>query len=91
MITQEQFQRVTREPRFPDSLSGAVKGGSLEYFCNTLVSYALKGVHTTLNVIWDWEPPAGIRRHALRVLSRHQGARRGAAGGGGPLPARSCM
>ena len=59
MISPDQFQRVTREPRFPDSLSGAVKGGSLEYYCNTLVSYALKGVHTTLNVIWDWEPPAG--------------------------------
>jgi predicted dehydrogenase len=59
MISQEQFQRVTREPRFPDSLSGAVKAGSLEYYCNTLVSYTLKGVQTTLNVIWDWEPPAG--------------------------------
>ncbi|MEO7273996.1 MAG: putative oxidoreductase C-terminal domain-containing protein, partial [Vicinamibacterales bacterium] len=59
IISPEQFQRVTREPRFPDSLAGAVKGGSLEYFCNTLVSYALKGVHTTLNVIWDWEPPTG--------------------------------
>ena len=59
MISQDQFQRVTREARFPDSLAGAVKGSSLEYYCNTLVSYALKGVHTTLNVIWDWEPPAG--------------------------------
>jgi len=58
-ISQEQFQRVTREARFPDGLSGAVKGGSLDYYCNTLVSYALKGVHTTLNVIWDWEPPPG--------------------------------
>jgi predicted dehydrogenase len=58
-ISQEQFQRVTRETRFPDGLAGAVKGTSLDYFCNTLVTYALKGVHTTLNVIWDWEPPAG--------------------------------
>src|SRR4029079_1876768 len=32
MISPDQFQRVTREPRFPDSLSGAVKGGSLEYY-----------------------------------------------------------
>ena len=36
-----------------------MKDGALEYYCNTLVSYALRGVHTTLNVIWDWEPPAG--------------------------------
>jgi len=34
-----------------------VKGDSLEYFCNTLVSYALRGAHVTLNVIWDWEAP----------------------------------
>jgi hypothetical protein len=36
-----------------------VKNGSLEYFCNTLVTYTLRGIHTTLNVIWDWEPPPG--------------------------------
>jgi predicted dehydrogenase len=59
MITQEEFQRVTREPRFPASLASAVKGQTLEYYCNTLVSYTLRGIHTKLNVIWDWEPPAG--------------------------------
>ena len=58
-ITQQDFQRVTREPRFPDSLAPAVKGDRLEYFCNTLVTYALRVIHTTLNVIWDWEPPPG--------------------------------
>jgi predicted dehydrogenase len=58
-ITQQDFQRVTRESRFPDSLAPAVKGDTLEYFCNTLVTYALRGIHTALNVIWDWEPPPG--------------------------------
>ena len=58
-ISQQDFQRVTREPRFPDSLAPALKGGSLEYYCNTLVSYTLRGIHVKLNVIWDWEPPAG--------------------------------
>jgi predicted dehydrogenase len=58
-ISQQEFQRVTREPRFPDSLASAVKGDTLEYYCNTLVSYTLRGIHTKLNVIWDWEPPAG--------------------------------
>jgi Putative oxidoreductase C terminal domain len=58
-ISQSDFQRVTREPRFPDSLKAAVKGDTLEYDCNTLVSYTLKGIHAKLNVIWDWEPPAG--------------------------------
>jgi predicted dehydrogenase len=59
MIAEEQFRRVTNEPRFPAELSSSVKDGKLEYFCNTLVSYALRGIHTRLNVIWDWEAPAG--------------------------------
>jgi predicted dehydrogenase len=39
----------------------------LEYYCNTLVSYALRGVHITLNVIWDWEaaPGAGDTHYAF--------------------------
>jgi hypothetical protein len=59
VIAEEDFKRVTREPRFPQSLAGSIKSGKLEYFCNTLVSYTLRGIHTKLNVIWDWEPPAG--------------------------------
>ena len=58
-IPQQEFQRVTREPSFPQALSASVKEGKLEYYCNTLVSYTVRGVHTKLNVIWDWEPPAG--------------------------------
>ena len=34
-----------------------------EYYCNTLVSYTVRGVHTKLNVIWDWEAPAGADTH----------------------------
>ena len=48
-----------RRAGFPASLAASVKDGRLEYFCNTLVSYTLRGVHTKLNVIWDWEAPAG--------------------------------
>jgi predicted dehydrogenase len=58
-IPEDDFRRVTGEPGFPPGLSRSVKGGKLEYYCNTLVSYALRGIHTTLNVIWDWEAPAG--------------------------------
>jgi predicted dehydrogenase len=58
-ISEEQFRRVTGEAGFPALLSDAVKNGALEYYCNTLVSYALRGVHVTLNVIWDWEAPEG--------------------------------
>jgi predicted dehydrogenase len=58
LIPRAEFRRVTRED-FPPGLAGRVKNDSLEYFCNTLVSYALRGAHVTLNVIWDWEAPPG--------------------------------
>ena len=58
-IPESEFRRITGEPRFPSDLQSAVKDGRLEYFCNTLVSYALRGVHATLNVIWDWEAAPG--------------------------------
>jgi predicted dehydrogenase len=58
-IPEADFRRVTNAPGFPASLSAAVKDGALEYACNTLVTYRVRGVHTKLNVIWDWEAPAG--------------------------------
>ena len=53
------FPQRDQRAAFPASLAGSVKDGKLEYYCNTLVSYTLRGIHTKLNVIWDWEPPAG--------------------------------
>lgn len=58
-IPEAELRRVTGLARLPESLTPSIKDGRLEYFCNTLVSYALRGVHTTLNVIWDWEPAEG--------------------------------
>jgi predicted dehydrogenase len=57
-IPRAEFRKVTRED-FPPAVQGQVKDDALEYFCNTLVSYTLRGAHVTLNVIWDWEAPAG--------------------------------
>ena len=47
-ITAEQFRQVTGEP-----------GPALDYYCNTQVTYALRGFHTKLDVLWRWEAPAG--------------------------------
>jgi predicted dehydrogenase len=47
-ITAEQMRQVTGEP-----------GPALDYYCNTSVSYAIRGVHTKLDVLWRWEAPAG--------------------------------
>jgi predicted dehydrogenase len=58
-IEESGFARVTGEPRFPPAFAAGAKGGRYDYYCNTLVSYTLRGVHTKLNVIWDWEPEPG--------------------------------
>jgi predicted dehydrogenase len=58
-IPEAEFRRVTGQAGFPAALSGSVRDGVLQYFGNTLVSYVLRGVHTTLNVIWDWEADPG--------------------------------
>ena len=47
-ITAAQMQQVTGEP-----------GPAVEYFCNTAVSYAIRGIHTKLDVLWRWEAPSG--------------------------------
>lgn len=58
-ITEADFRRVTNQPAFPAVLAPAITDGRLEYYCNTLVTYTLRGVHVMLNVIWDWEPAPG--------------------------------
>jgi predicted dehydrogenase len=59
VISQANFQRVTGEKQFPAFLAKDIKNNNLEYFANTLVTYKVRGIHTKLNVIWDWEAPAG--------------------------------
>jgi predicted dehydrogenase len=63
LINRANFQRVTGEKDFPADLKKDVKNDTLEYFCNTLVTYTVRGVHTKLNIIWDWEAPAGTDTH----------------------------
>jgi Putative oxidoreductase C terminal domain len=58
-ISEADFRAVTGGQRFPASVQSHVKDGVLQYDCNTLVSYTLRGVHVTLNVIWDWQAPPG--------------------------------
>ncbi|HEY2018579.1 MAG TPA: putative oxidoreductase C-terminal domain-containing protein [Bryobacteraceae bacterium] len=55
-MTANQFRQVTGEP-----------GEGLDYYCNTRVSYALKGVHVKLDVLWRWEAPAGTGDTHLAV------------------------
>jgi predicted dehydrogenase len=59
VIPESDFKRVTGEPKFPASLAPHIHDGKLDYDCNTLVTYTVNGINTTLNVIWDWEAPQG--------------------------------
>jgi predicted dehydrogenase len=53
------FQKVTGESAFPGYLAGSLRDGKLDYFCNTQVSYALRGTHVKLDVLWEFEQPPG--------------------------------
>ena len=59
MLTLTDFQRVSGEGGFPEYLRPALRDERLEYYCNTLVSYSLRGIHVKLNVLWDYEATAG--------------------------------
>jgi len=68
-ITAAQFRQVTGEP-----------GEDLDYYCNTRVSYALRGVHIRLDVLWRWQAPAGtgdthfaVYRGSRSVIEVRQG------------------
>lgn len=58
-LTRAQFQYVTGDLGFPDDLAPHVAGGRLDYYCNTFVAYTVRGVHTSLNILWDLEAPPG--------------------------------
>lgn len=59
VMTKDEFKRVTGEADFPAYLAVNVKGDKLDYFCNGSMTYALRGVHAKLDVIWNYEAPAG--------------------------------
>jgi len=47
-MTREQYQRVTNLP---------LAAEKLDYFCNTQVTYTLRGIHVKLDVLWNYEAP----------------------------------
>jgi hypothetical protein len=67
-LTRADFQRVTGEPDFPPSLALCVKGDRLDYYCNTLVCYTVRGIHTRLNILWDYEGDDGSGDTHLSVF-----------------------
>ena len=73
-LTLAEFQRVTGEKEFPVTLTPALKGGQLDYFCNNTADYTLRGIHIRLQPTWDFVAPAGKKDTDLLVF-RGQRAR----------------
>ena len=67
ILTLEQFKRVTGEPKFPASVSDAVKDGKLYYYTNNSLIYTTCGVHIAVQVSWDFESPAGDKDTMLAI------------------------
>jgi len=70
-MSAEQFKQVTGQA-----------GPALDYYCNTQVSYAVRGVHVKLDVLWRWEAAAGTGDTHLAIYRGTKSrvkARQGAA------------
>jgi predicted dehydrogenase len=71
-LSRANFQKVTGEPDFPAFLSPYVISAHLLYYCNTMVSYTLRGIHVWMNVSWGFEAGPGI---GDRHLAKFRGTR----------------
>jgi predicted dehydrogenase len=72
MLSRNDFQKATGEPDYPGFLAPYVVSSQLLYYCNTMVSYRLRGIHVWMNVSWNFEARPGI---GDRLLSRFRGNR----------------
>jgi predicted dehydrogenase len=72
MLSKADFQKVTGEVDYPAFLAPCVVSSQLLYYCNTMVSYAIRGIHVWLNVSWSFEAGPGI---GDRHLARFRGTR----------------
>jgi predicted dehydrogenase len=60
------FQKVTGEAEFPADLSANVKAGRLDYYCNTSVTYRLRGTNVKLDVLWSYGPGSDVHFAVFR-------------------------
>ncbi len=59
-ITPAQFAQVTQLDAYPAYLDKDVQAdGSLHIYANGEINYAIRGVHTKISVLWNFEAPAG--------------------------------
>lgn len=68
VLSLQDFREVTGEGAFPDYLQPLLENQKLPYFCNNRVSYTVRGVHVTLNVLWDFEAAPGAGDTHLAIV-----------------------
>ncbi len=68
-VTQEQFERITGEPEFPEYLVDQLDDdGMLPLYCNGQIDYVLNGHHVGIKVVWDYQaPPGGDDTHYSKI------------------------
>lgn len=59
VMTCADFQQVTGEADFSDCHVSHLRDGQLDYYCNNLVSYKIRGIHVKLNILWDLKAVQG--------------------------------
>jgi predicted dehydrogenase len=59
ILTQDDFNKVTKLENYPDYLKKDVKDGLLNVFCNGEMIYKIKGKHAKVSVIWNYQAPEG--------------------------------
>jgi predicted dehydrogenase len=62
------FQQVTGLTEFPEFLNPMIEKDRLAYFCNNRISYTVRGIHVTLNVLWDFEAAMGAGDSHLAIV-----------------------
>lgn len=61
-IAPAQFKKVTNLDTFPDYLkTDTDKQGNLQVYCNGEFVYTLRGIHSKVSVVWDFEAPPGSK------------------------------
>ncbi len=58
-LTPEMYQKVTNLNEFPEYLQKNVEDGILKVYSNGEINYRLKGIHSKVSVIWNFEAPEG--------------------------------
>jgi predicted dehydrogenase len=59
VLDEAQLLRLTGEKTLPPALASRLGGGKLDYLANGEASFTVRGVHSRVKVLWNYEAPAG--------------------------------